>query len=62
MDADLFYDRRAARESRATNWDLYTWDIEEFYASLITPEDGETWGDVPWMNDEWIAENTIECV
>ena len=42
------------------NHDLYTWDIEELYASLITPEDGETWGDVPWMDEKWIAENSIE--
>jgi DNA-binding MarR family transcriptional regulator len=44
------------------NTDLYTWDIEELYTSLIRPEDGETWGDVPWMDDEWIAENTVEMV
>ena len=40
------------------NRDLYCWDIEELYASLITPEDGETWGDVPWMDEKWIAENS----
>jgi DNA-binding MarR family transcriptional regulator len=28
------------------NSDLYCWDIEELYASLIRPEDGETWGAV----------------
>jgi DNA-binding MarR family transcriptional regulator len=44
------------------NTDLYTWDIEELYASLIRPEDGETWGDVPWMDDAWIAANTFEEV
>jgi len=42
------------------NRDLYWWDIEDLYASLIRPEDGETWGDVPWMDDEWIAKNTID--
>jgi DNA-binding MarR family transcriptional regulator len=42
------------------NTDLYTWDIEELYASLIRPEDGETWGDVPWMDEKWIAENSVE--
>jgi hypothetical protein len=42
------------------NHDLYTWDIEELYTSLIRPEDGETWGDVPWMDEEWIAENSVE--
>ncbi len=42
------------------NCDLYTWDIEELYASLITPEDGETWGGVPWMDEKWIAENSNE--
>ena len=42
------------------NRDLYVWDIEALYASLITPEDGETWGDVPWMDEKWIAENSIE--
>ena len=42
------------------NTDLYFWDIEELYASLIRPEDGETWGDVPWMDDKWIAENSVE--
>jgi DNA-binding MarR family transcriptional regulator len=42
------------------NHDLYTWDIEELYASLIRPEDGETWGDVPWMDEQWIAENSVE--
>ena len=44
------------------NRDLYCWDIEELYASLITPEDGETWGDVPWMDEKWIAENTVREV
>ena len=42
------------------NHDLYTWDIEELYACLIRPEDGETWGRVPWMDDKWIAENSFE--
>jgi DNA-binding MarR family transcriptional regulator len=42
------------------NGDLYCWDIEELYASLIRPEDGETWGDVPWMDEKWIAENSVE--
>jgi DNA-binding MarR family transcriptional regulator len=42
------------------NSDLYAWDIEELYASLIRPEDGETWGNVPWMDDKWIAENSVE--
>ena len=42
------------------NRDLYTWDIEELYASLIRPEDGDTWGDIPWMDEKWIAENSIE--
>ena len=42
------------------NRDLYCWDIEELYASLIRPEDGETWGDVPWMDEKWIAENSFE--
>ncbi|HEY2364745.1 MAG TPA: hypothetical protein VGH87_00120, partial [Polyangiaceae bacterium] len=42
------------------NTDLYTWDIEELYTSLIRPEDGETWGDVPWMDDEWIEQNSVE--
>jgi DNA-binding MarR family transcriptional regulator len=42
------------------NTDLYTWDIEEFYACLIRPEDGETWGRVPWMDDKYIAENSVE--
>ena len=44
------------------NTDLYIWDIEELYASLITPEDGETWGDVPWMDEKWIEENSVEMV
>ncbi|HEX4515523.1 MAG TPA: MarR family transcriptional regulator [Polyangiaceae bacterium] len=42
------------------NQHLYTWDIEELYTSLIAPEDGETWGDVPWMDEDWIAANSIE--
>jgi DNA-binding MarR family transcriptional regulator len=39
------------------NRDLYCWDLEELYASLIRPEDGETWGDVPWLDEKWIAAN-----
>jgi hypothetical protein len=42
------------------NTDLYCWDIEEFYACLIRPEDGPTWGKVPWMDDAFIAENSVE--
>jgi DNA-binding MarR family transcriptional regulator len=42
------------------NRDLYWWDMEDLYASLIRPEDGETWGDVPWMDEKWIAENSVE--
>jgi hypothetical protein len=34
--------------------------MEEFYALLIRPEDGETWGNVPWMDEAWIAKNTID--
>jgi len=36
------------------------WDIEDTYASIIRPEDGETWGPIPWMDEKWIAENTID--
>ena len=42
-----------------SNRDLYWWDLEDLYAVLIRPEDGETWGDVPWMDDAWIAKNTV---
>ena len=41
------------------NRDLYWWDIEDLYACVIRPEDGETWGSVPWMDDKWIEENTV---
>jgi hypothetical protein len=34
--------------------------MEDFYALLIRPEDGETWGNVPWMDEAWIAKNTID--
>jgi len=44
------------------NRDLYWWDMEDLYAEHICPEDGETWGDVPWMDEEWIANNTFEEV
>jgi DNA-binding MarR family transcriptional regulator len=44
------------------NRDLYWWDLEDLYALVIRPEDGETWGDVPWMDDEWIAKNGVEMV
>jgi DNA-binding MarR family transcriptional regulator len=42
------------------NRDLYWWDLQDLYMLVIQPEDGETWGDVPWMDDEWIANNTVE--
>jgi DNA-binding MarR family transcriptional regulator len=42
------------------NRDLYWWDIEDLYASIIRPEDGETWGSIPWMDEKWIAENSFE--
>ena len=42
------------------NRDLYWWDMEDLYALLIRPEDGETWGPIPWMDDKWIAENSVE--
>ena len=41
------------------NRDLYWWDLEDLYALVITPEDGTTWGPVPWMDDAWIAKNTV---
>jgi DNA-binding MarR family transcriptional regulator len=44
------------------NRDLYWWDLEDLYALLIRPEDGETWGPVPWMDDAWIEANTFEEV
>ena len=44
------------------NQDLYWWNLEDLYAVVIRPEDGTTWGPVPWMNDEWIANNTVEEV
>jgi DNA-binding MarR family transcriptional regulator len=42
------------------NRDLYWWDMEDLYALLIRPEDGETWGPIPWMDERWIAENSFE--
>jgi len=42
------------------NRHLYMWDLEDLYALLIRPEDGDTWGDVPWIDDEWIAANSVE--
>jgi DNA-binding MarR family transcriptional regulator len=42
------------------NRDLYVWDMEDLYAAVIRPEDGETWGRVPWMDEKWIAENSFE--
>jgi DNA-binding MarR family transcriptional regulator len=42
------------------NRDLYWWDMEDLYALLIRPEDGETWGPIPWMDEKWIAENSVE--
>lgn len=44
------------------NCDLYWWDIEDLYAVNIRPEDGPTWGDVPWVDEAWIANNTFEEV
>jgi DNA-binding MarR family transcriptional regulator len=44
---------------------LYTWDIEDLYGWLIPLEENEdvwTWGDVPLMDDAWIAQNTVEMV
>jgi hypothetical protein len=34
--------------------------MEDLYAAVIRPEDGETWGRVPWMDEKWIAENSFE--
>ena len=34
--------------------------VEDLYALVIRPEDGETWGPIPWMDDKWIAENSVE--
>ena len=34
------------------NRDLYTWDIEEFYGALITPEERDGhYGDLPWVDE-----------
>ena len=47
------------------NRHLYTWDIEGLYGWLISLEDAATrtgLPDVPWMDDEWIAENSVEMV
>jgi hypothetical protein len=46
--------------SAIANVDLYVWDLEELYPLLIRPEDGETWGPIPWMDEKWIAENSFE--
>ena len=46
--------------NRVVRNDVYFWDIEEMYGALITPEDGETWGPIPWMDEKWIAENSFE--
>ena len=42
------------------NHELYWWNLEDLYALVIRPEDGDTWGPVPWMDDAWIANNTVE--
>jgi DNA-binding MarR family transcriptional regulator len=43
------------------NWDLYTWDIEEFYAALITPADRDMYfGDLPWVDE--IDLTNAECM
>jgi len=48
------------------NSDLYTWDIEELYGCVLPLEalaDGtetESWGEVPLMDERWIAENSVE--
>ena len=46
--------------NRVVRNDVYFWDIEEMYGALIAPEDGETWGPIPWMDEKWIAENSFE--
>jgi len=50
--------RRLGNDATA-NRDLYVWDMEDLYALVITPEDGETWGPIPWMDDAWIEANTV---
>ena len=58
---ELFFDIGAKLGNDAwANADLYWWDLEDLYALLITPEDGPTWGRIPWMDDEWIANNSVE--
>ena len=56
----FFHIGRKLGNDAVANRDLYWWDIEDLYASLITPEDGETWGNVPWMDEKWIDEHSIE--
>jgi hypothetical protein len=34
--------------------------MEDLYAAVIRPEDGETWGRIPWMDDAWIEKNSVE--
>ena len=57
----FFYIGQKLGNDATANRDLYWgWDIEDTYASIIRPEDGETWGPIPWMDEKWIAENTID--
>jgi len=56
----FFYIGQRLGNDAVANRDLYWWDIEDLYASIIRPEDGETWGPIPWMDEKWIAENSVE--
>ena len=58
----FFHIGRKLGNDATANRDLYFWDMEDLYALVIRPEDGETWGPIPWMDDEWIAKNSVEIV
>jgi len=58
----FFYIGQKLGNDAVANRDLYFWDMEDLYASLICPEDGETWGPIKWIDDKWIAENSVEIV
>ena len=53
---------------RLGNWvrrnrELYIWDYEDLYGSLVTAEElanGDGFAGIPIVDDEWVAQNSIE--